>query len=154
MNVLFALLIALGIVILYISIYFMAYERALKGIYQNIDLGAPKKELHEVITGDVRYEYERIYKFIKGEYISYRDIDMNWMSNFISVCHWAGYQIILHKEGKQDIESPDSVVFDSELLNEFRKEHRTFDKKTFETFKERKTRHEKELQHIKEKLNY
>lgn len=154
MSVLSAIMIAIGIVILYIAIYFIAYHRALKGTDQNIDFGAPMKKLHEVIAGDNKDEYERMYRFIKGEYLRYRDIDVGWLQHFISVCHWAGYRIVLYKGDKQDIESPNSSVLESELLNEFSKEHRTFDKKTFEEFKDRKTRREKELEQIKKKLNY
>lgn len=154
MTILWAILIVVGILILYAAIYSIAYKRATKGIDLDIDLGAPMKNLHEVIAGDGRDEYKRMYRFIKGDYSPSKDINERWMQHFISVCHWAGYRIVLYKGDKQNIESSSSVVLDEELLDEFSKSNYIFDEKKFEAFKDKKTRREKELKQIKKKLKY
>lgn len=154
MTILWAILIVVGILVLYATIYSIAYKRATTGIDLDIDLGAPMKKLHEVIADDNKDEYERMYKFIKGEHLRYRDIDVGWLQHFISVCHWAGYRIVLYKGDKLDIESSSSVVLDEELLDEFSKSNYMFDKKKFETLKDKKERREKELEQIKKKLKY
>lgn len=159
MTLLWTILIIIGIIILYIACYSIAYSFATKGVDTNVDLGAPMKKLHEVIDGDDRDEYWRMLSFItKYENLKkntkVHDIDGAWIKRFVNVCHWSGYQIVLNWEGKKDIESPESEVFEEELLYEFSRENHVFDEKKMKEFKDKRLRREEELKQIKKKLNY
>lgn len=159
MIILWVILIVIGIIVLYAVVYSIAYNCATKGVDTDIDLSAPMKKLYEVIDGDDKTEYWRMLNFItKYEDLTkdstIHDIDETWIKRFVNVCHWCGYQIVLHREGKKDIESPESEVFEEELLYEFSRENHVFDEKKMKDFKDKRMRREEELKQIKKKLNY
>ena len=109
MIIVWIILSIIGVLTIWGLVNYSTYKRAMKGVDEKIDLGAPMKGLREVMDNDTDKEHYRLLGFIdkngkKNTRGQLKIINEAWVERFIQTCHWAGYQIILTKEGEEDIE--------------------------------------------------
>lgn len=81
-------------------------------------LGAPCKPIEKVVKKRECKQAWRMRNFIEKDSTnsSKLSIDWKWVDVFINTCHWCGLQVILRRDGEEDIESTISIANDEVFL--------------------------------------
>lgn len=65
-------------------------------------------------------------------------LNHKWIKSFFEVCHWCGYQVLIRKDSKSDIEDSSSIAYDEKFLKDLSKDFGILNElsvKVFNSFK-------------------
>lgn len=149
------LYLACGIVLIFLA-YGIGHTLGIRGVKVG-NIGASKVDLNKVTKSSDVEDADKLIDFLNNDedyanYLEYREIDSNWLKNFLDVCHWSGVQVLLYKESTKDIEPRKSVVHNEELLFKYSEENQIFNEKLFTEFKVKKNKYRMNKKKIEKML--